>query len=67
MPLRFIAQSRFGVIEHGKGMSIFRPACAVISEDTQAVLPAVAGHRLGAGHTNSDVIVTPILDEVPAL
>ncbi|MSP27460.1 MAG: MoxR family ATPase [Methylococcales bacterium] len=40
---------------------------AVIPEDIQAVLPSVAGHRLRAGHTNSEAIVAPILDKVPAL
>jgi MoxR-like ATPase len=40
---------------------------AVIPEDIQAVLPAVAGHRLRAGHTNSEAIVAPILDKVPTL
>jgi len=40
---------------------------AVIPEDIQAVLPAVAGHRLRSGHTNSEAIVAPILDKVPAL
>jgi MoxR-like ATPase len=39
----------------------------VIPEDIQAVLPAVAGHRLRSGHTNSEAIVAPILEKVPAL
>lgn len=40
---------------------------AVIPEDVQAVLPAVAGHRLRAGQVDSEQIVAPILQQVPAL
>jgi MoxR-like ATPase len=38
---------------------------AVIPEDIQAVLAAVAGHRLQAGETNSEAIVAPLLAKVP--
>lgn len=37
---------------------------AVIPEDLQAVLAAVAGHRLRAGNTHSEAIVAPILANV---
>ncbi len=37
---------------------------AVIPEDIQAVLAAVAGHRLRAGNTQSEAIVAPILTHV---
>jgi MoxR-like ATPase len=37
---------------------------AVIPEDLQAVLPAVAGHRLRSGNNDSDAIVAPILAKV---
>lgn len=37
---------------------------AVIPEDIQAVLPAVAGHRLRSGNTNSEAIIAPILNKV---
>lgn len=37
---------------------------AVIPEDLQAVLAAVAGHRLRAGNTQSEAIVAPILANV---
>jgi MoxR-like ATPase len=37
---------------------------AVIPEDIQAVLAAVAGHRLRSGNTNSAAIVAPILAKV---
>jgi len=36
----------------------------VIPEDVQAVLAPVAGHRLRAGHTNSENIVAPLLANV---
>ncbi len=37
---------------------------SVIPEDVQAVLAAVAGHRLQAGQTNSDAIIAPLLANV---
>ena len=37
---------------------------SVIPEDLQAVLPAVAGHRLRSGHSNSEAIVAPLLKQV---
>jgi len=37
---------------------------AVIPEDVQAVLAAVAGHRLQAGKTNADNVVAPLLQQV---
>ncbi|WP_305909844.1 MoxR family ATPase [Methylomarinum sp. Ch1-1] len=37
---------------------------AVIPEDVQAVLAAVAGHRIRSGSTDSDAIVAPILNQV---
>ncbi len=39
----------------------------VIPEDIQAVLAAVAGHRIRSGNTNSDAIVAPLLAKVAAL
>ncbi|MDD1620407.1 MAG: MoxR family ATPase [Methylococcaceae bacterium] len=38
---------------------------AVLPEDVQAVLPAVAGHRLRPGSNDSESIVAPILTQVP--
>ncbi len=38
---------------------------AVIPDDVQAVLPAVAGHRLRSGSTDSEAIVAPLLKNVP--
>lgn len=40
---------------------------AVIPEDVQAVLPAVAGHRIRSGTTDSEAIVAPILNNVAIL
>jgi len=40
---------------------------AVVPEDVQAVLPAVAGHRLGSGGQSSAQTVAPILSQVPAI
>jgi MoxR-like ATPase len=37
---------------------------AVLPEDIQAVLAAVAGHRLRAGSTNAEAIVAPLLERV---
>lgn len=37
---------------------------AVIPDDVQTVLPAVTGHRLRTGITNSDSIVAPLLENV---
>lgn len=37
---------------------------AVLPEDIQAVLAAVAGHRLRSGHANSEAIVAPLLEQV---
>jgi len=37
---------------------------AVLPDDVQAVLPAVAGHRLRSGSTDSDAIVAPLLNHV---
>ena len=40
---------------------------AVVPEDVQAVLAAVAGHRLRSGSTDSAAIIAPILEKVPVL
>jgi len=38
---------------------------AVIPEDIQAVLAAVAGHRIRSGNNNSEAVVAPLLAKVP--
>jgi len=40
---------------------------AVIPEDVQAVLPAVAGHRIRSGIGDSEAIVAPILTSVAVI
>lgn len=40
---------------------------AVIPEDLQAVLAAVAGHRIRSGGGNAEAVVAPILAKVPVL
>ncbi|MGR8941225.1 MAG: AAA family ATPase, partial [Gammaproteobacteria bacterium] len=40
---------------------------AVLPEDVQAVLPAVAGHRLCPGGGHSERLVAPILQQVSAI
>jgi MoxR-like ATPase len=37
---------------------------AVIPEDIQAVLAAVAGHRIRSSHLDADAVVAPILSQV---
>ena len=37
---------------------------AVLPDDVQAVLPAVAGHRLRSGSPDSEAIVAPLLNSV---
>jgi len=37
---------------------------AVLPDDIQLVLPAVAGHRLRSGSTDSNAIVAPLLEHV---
>jgi len=40
---------------------------AVLPDDIQTVLPAVAGHRLGSGSTDSHSIVSPLLEHVAVI
>jgi len=50
-----------------KAWTLMEQRNAVIPEDVQAVLPAVAGHRLKAGSTDAAAIVAPILENVPVV
>jgi len=50
-----------------KAWALMEQRNAVIPEDVQAVLPAVAGHRLKAGSTDAAAIVAPILENVPVV
>lgn len=47
-----------------KSWAYMRGAEAVLPQDVQTVLPAVAGHRLKAGSSHSDLIVAPLLQQV---
>jgi MoxR-like ATPase len=47
-----------------KAWTLLAQRRSVLPEDVQAVLPAVAGHRLQAGNNDSGAIVAPILKQV---
>lgn len=53
------------VLNAAKAWAFMQQRESVIPEDVQAVLASVAGHRLRAGHSNSDNIVAPLLANVP--
>lgn len=53
-----------GLLTAAKAWAYMDHRDAVIPEDIQAVLPAVAGHRLSADTRNSDEIVAPLLKKV---
>lgn len=52
------------LLNAAKAWAYMQQRDAVIPEDVQAVLAPVAGHRLRAGHTNSENIVAPLLANV---
>lgn len=54
-----------GLLAAAKAWAFIGKRQAVLPEDLQAVLPAVAGHRLNAGSSDSVGIVAPILAQVP--
>jgi MoxR-like ATPase len=56
-----------GLLTAAKAWAFIDRRDAAIPEDIQAVLAAVAGHRLRSGHTDSEAIVAPILAKVPVL
>ncbi|PPC91568.1 MAG: AAA family ATPase [Methylobacter sp.] len=47
-----------------KAWAFMQARNAVIPEDIQAVLPAVAAHRLRSGQTNASAVIGPILSKV---
>jgi len=53
-----------GLLTAAKTWAFMQNRDAVLPEDVQAVLPAVAAHRLKQGHTNSEEIITPLLNKV---
>lgn len=56
-----------GLLAAAKAWALIDKRQAVLPEDLQAVLPAVAGHRLNVGANDSAAIVAPILKHVPVL
>ena len=52
------------LLNSAKAWAYMQQRESVIPEDVQAVLAPVAGHRLRAGHSNSDNIVAPLLANV---
>ncbi len=48
-----------------KALAYMDARTAVLPDDIQAVLPAVAGHRLRSGLSDSNSIVAPLLNSVP--
>jgi MoxR-like ATPase len=56
-----------GLLAAAKAWALIDKRKAVLPEDLQAILPAVAGHRLNIGSNDSTAIVAPILKHVPVL
>ena len=52
------------LLNSAKAWAYMQQRDAVIPEDVQAILAPVAGHRLRAGHSNSENIVAPLLANV---
>jgi len=52
------------LLRAAKAWALLNQREAAIPEDIQAVLPAVAGHRIRSGMGDSEVIVAPILSKV---
>jgi len=52
------------LLRAAKAWALMNQRDAVIPEDVQAVLAAVAGHRLRAGTSHSEAIVAPLLEKV---
>lgn len=53
------------LLNAAKAWALLAERQAVLPEDVQAVLPAVAGHRIRSGISDSESIVAPILNSVP--
>ncbi|MDD2722917.1 MAG: AAA family ATPase [Methylovulum sp.] len=52
------------LLRAAKAWALMNQRDAVIPEDVQAVLAAVAGHRLRAGTSHSEAIIAPLLEKV---
>ena len=64
-PVGLSPRAGLALLTAAKAWAFMELRDAVIPEDLQAVLPAVAGHRLRSGNTNSESIIAPILSKVP--
>ncbi len=53
-----------GLLAAAKTWAFMHNRDAVLPDDVQAVLPAVAAHRLKQGHINSEEIIAPLLNKV---
>lgn len=53
------------LLKAAKAWALMARRDTVLPEDVQAVLAAVAGHRLRAGQPHSDAVVAPLLNQVP--
>ncbi|MGY6277037.1 AAA family ATPase [Methylomonas sp. MgM2] len=66
-PCGLSPRAGLGLLNAAKAWAWMQGREAVLPEDVQAVLPAVAGHRLRAEQADSDQIVAPILGQVSAI
>lgn len=64
-PCGLSPRAGLALLTAAKAWSFLDGRKAVLPEDVQAVLPAVAGHRLRPGSNDSEAIVAPILTQVP--
>ncbi len=64
-PVGLSPRAGLALLTASKAWSFMDQRNAVLPEDVQAVLPAVAGHRLRPSSNDSDAIVAPILNQVP--
>lgn len=63
-PIGLSPRAGLALLTSAKAWAFMDQRDSVIPEDIQAVLAAVAGHRIGSGSSNSDAIVAPILVKV---
>jgi MoxR-like ATPase len=63
-PCGLSPRAGLGLLNAAKAWAFMDRRDAVIPEDVQAVLAAVAGHRLGSGNADSAAMVAPILARV---
>lgn len=63
-PFGLSPRAGLALLTAAKSWAFLQRRDAVLPEDVQTVLPSVAGHRLRSGHTHSDAIVAPLLEQV---